>query len=110
MENKMALDANFEKDFMNSVSHEMDKTQLAGMSKKLAALGNGNYIIDWRWKGTPAFWDILTVRYQIPIKEFTPEKFLKNDIFDEIRILRKGIPVPKFFEIEALVNNSRRHL
>lgn len=86
----------------------MDKTQLTAMSKSLAALGNNSYIIDWRWKGTPAFWDLIQVQYQVPFKEFNAEQFLRNNHFDEIRILRKGIPVPKFFEIEAIVRNTRR--
>lgn len=105
-----AAEADFEKSFMDKVSHEMDKTQLASMSRSLAALGNSSYIIDWRWKGTPAFWDMIRVHYQVPVKEFNAEQFLKNSIYDEIRILRKGIPVPRFFEIEAIVNNSRRNL
>lgn len=102
--------AAFEKTFMDKISHEMDKTQLTSMSRSLAALGNNGYIIDWRWKGTPAFWDLIQVNYQVPYKEFNAEQFLKDNQFDEIRIIRKGIPVPKFFEIEAIVNNSRRQM
>jgi len=105
---KQMSSAEFEKDLVAKLSGEMDKSQLSSVSRAIAASGNNSYIIDWRWKGTPAFWDIVRVNYQVPVKEFKAEHFLNDSQFEEIRIIRKGIPVPKFLEIETIIRNSRR--
>lgn len=100
--------AELEKALVSQLSNEMDKSQLSSLTKSIAGLSNSAYLIDWRWVGTPAFWDLVRVNYQVPIKEFNAADFLGNSRFDELRIIRKGTPVPRFYEIEALVRNSRR--
>ncbi len=100
--------AELEKVLVSQLSNEMDKSQLSSLTKSIAGLSNSAYLIDWRWVGTPAFWDLVRVNYQVPIKEFNAADFLGNSRFDELRIIRKGTPVPRFYEIEALVRNSRR--
>lgn len=102
--------AELEKTLMSQLSNELDKSQLSSLTKAIAGLSNNAYLIDWRWLGTPVFWDVVRVNYQVPIKEFNAADFLGNSRFDELRILRKGIPVPRFYEIEAVVRNSKRQL
>jgi hypothetical protein len=100
--------AEFEKTFVAQLADQFDKKQLSAMSRSVASLGNLAQIIDWRWVGQPGFWDLIHVNYQVPIKEFKPENFFGNDRFAEIRVIRKGIPFPRFFEIEATIRNSQR--
>ena len=98
----------FEKQLVEKLAHEMDKSQLSSMTKSIASSGNLAFLIDWTWKGTPAFWDIVNLVYQVPVSEFNAASFLKNDIINELRIIRKGIPNPNIFQIEATIRNSHR--
>jgi hypothetical protein len=100
--------AEFEKAFVAELADQFDKKQLSAMSRSVASLGNLSKIIDWRWVGQPGFWDLIQVNYQVPVKEFKPESFFENDRFAEIRVIRKGIPFPRFFEVQATIRNSNR--
>ena len=100
--------AEFEKAFVSQLADQLDKKQLSTMSRQVASLGHHTAIIDWSWVGQPSFWDLVKVRYQFPVKEFKVQDFLDNDRFSEIRVIRKGIPFPRFFEVEAIVRNSNR--
>jgi hypothetical protein len=108
---KVISNADFEKMLVSQLSGQVEKTQLSSLSKSIA-MGDGlnGYIMDWRWRGTPAFWDLVKVNFQIPIKEFNADSFFNNDRLSEINVVRKGIPVPKFFEIEATIRNSHRQV
>lgn len=97
----------FEKMLLEQVSNEMDPKQLSTLTRSLSSL-QSSYLIDWSWLGTPRFWDLVNLKYQVPVKEFQFESFIGSDLVSELRIFRKGIPVPKFYEVEVLIRNSKR--
>jgi hypothetical protein len=108
MENSMST-ADFEKALITTLTADnFDKKQLSVLSKSVASLGNSAYIIDWRWKGRPGFLDLIKVNYQVPVAEFKADQFFKSNAAREFRIIWKGIPVPRFVEIEAIVRNSNQ--
>ena len=106
---KAISSADFEKMLMEQLTGQMDKTQLSSLTKSIASFhGQSAYLIDWHWLGTPAFWDLVKLNYQVPVADFKIDTFLGNNKAAEFRIIRKGIPYPRFYEIEVLVRNSQR--
>lgn len=99
--------ADFEKMLLEQVSKEMDPQHLSALTRSISRL-QASYLIDWSWLGTPRFWDLVKLNYQIPVNEFRFESLIGSDLVSEIRIFRKGIPVPVFYDVEVLVRNSKR--
>ena len=84
--------ANLSVDHLSQVSGTISKSYAAGLR-----------IVDWWIYGIPAF-ERIVVQGQLPLaaagalQELTANKLIK-----EIRMFRKGIPVPDFFQVDLTI-------
>ncbi|THU38283.1 hypothetical protein FAM09_16535 [Niastella caeni] len=84
--------ANLSKEHLSHVSGSISKTYAAGLR-----------IVDWWIYGIPAF-ERIVVQGQLPIEAAgTFQELIANKMFKEIRIFRKGIPVPHFFQVDLTI-------
>ncbi|MGI8952640.1 MAG: hypothetical protein ACR2FN_13780 [Chitinophagaceae bacterium] len=98
--------AETEKQLMSGLSAaNLSKEHLASISKSIAASYNsGLQIVDWWIYGIPAF-ERVVIQAQLPAKEVSAlQGLVENEKIKEILILRKGIPVPDFFQVQLTID------
>lgn len=84
--------ANLSKDHLKHVSGSIAQSYAAGLR-----------IVDWWIYGIPAF-ERIVVQGQLPVEEARAfQELIANQQFKEIRIFRKGIPVPDFFQVDLTI-------
>jgi len=84
--------ANLSKDHLSQVSGTISQSYAAGLR-----------IVDWWIYGIPAF-ERIVVQGQIPLTGIGAfQELVANRLFKEIRIFRKGIPVPDFFQVDLTI-------
>jgi hypothetical protein len=94
-----------EKDFTAHLSSaKLSKDQLADVSKAIAkSYGAGFRFIDWHIKGQPPFEQFIA-HAQLPISASAEiNSLLVTNAIKEIRILKKGIPKPDFFDVNIII-------
>jgi|SRR5215831_11479689 len=100
--------AEIEKELMSHLSSaNLSKEHLASVSKSIASTYNaGLRIVDWWIYGIPAF-EKIVIQAQLPVGESNVlNGLMENESFKEILILRKGIPIPDFFQINLTVDKA----
>ena len=84
--------ANLSNEHLSHVSGSIAKTYAAGLR-----------IVDWWIYGIPAF-ERIVVQGQLPVAAAGAfQELIANRLFKEIRIFRKGIPVPDFFQVDLTI-------
>lgn len=108
MENKKES-AKMEKDIMSRLSSsKLSKEHLSRISKSIAAYQDSGFkLIDWWIYGIPAFERFVTEGQISLDKSEILGKFIVKGEFDEIRIFRKGIPWPEFFQVQVTVDHHQ---
>lgn len=104
---KGTKNAEMEKDLMDRLSKSnLDKEQLSGISKSIAASHKaGLKLIDWWVFGVPPF-EKYVIESQLPFdKGDIIQKLIKDSVYSEILLLKKGIPVPDFFNVRLTLEN-----
>lgn len=106
MENEQDY-AVIEKNLMDRLtSSNLSKEHLSRISKSIASSQeSGLKLIDWWIYGIPAF-ENFVVEGQLPIeKGEILGKLIQKGNFDGLRIFRKGIPKPDFFQVQITTNH-----
>ena len=84
--------ANLSKEQLSQVSGTISKSYAAGLR-----------IVDWWIYGIPAF-ERIVVQGQIPLTGAGAiQELAANKLIKEIRLFRKGIPVPDFFQVDLTI-------
>lgn len=84
--------ANLSKEHLSQVSGSISKSYAAGLR-----------IVDWWIYGIPAF-ERIVVQAQLPLTGAGAlQELFANKLFKEIRMFRKGIPVPDFFQVDLTI-------
>jgi len=107
---KVTKSPDIERDLMARLSKSnLDKAQLSGISKSIAASNKaGLKLIDWWVFGVPPF-EKYVIESQLPFdRSEVIQNLIKENTFSEILLLKKGIPVPDFFNVRLTFENKGR--
>ena len=106
MENKFKPEEIEQNLFDHLSKTQLNKNELSGLSKQIASLNKlGFKIVDWSIYGKPAF-ERFVLEAQLPAdKKSSFQNLLTTNNFKEIFILKKGIPVPDFFNVKITIDN-----
>jgi hypothetical protein len=105
MDNKFKTEE-IEKNLVDHLSSSsLNKDQLGSISKRIAELNRlGFKVIDWSMFGRPAFEKFVVEAQLASDKKGSIQNLVTSNDYKEIFILKKGIPIPDFFNVKVTID------
>jgi hypothetical protein len=83
----------------------LNKDELSSISKRITELNRlGFKIIDWSMFGRPAFEKFVLEAQLAADKRASIQNLVTSNDYKEIFILKKGIPIPDFFNVKVTID------